>query len=72
MKKKFTLVQIVYIGVMAALVCAVTFFRFPLLGSKVHFANAMCLLSGLLMGGVARNQADRGKEQEDDKVRECV
>ena len=52
MKKKFTLVQIVYIGVMAALVCAVTFFRFPLLGSKVHFANAMCLLSGLLMGGV--------------------
>jgi len=52
MKKKFTLVQIVYIGVMAALVCAVTFFRFPLLGSKVHFANAMCLLSGLLMGGL--------------------
>jgi uncharacterized membrane protein len=53
MKKKFSLVQIVYIGVMAALVCAVTFFRFPLLGSKVHFANAMCLLSGLLMGPVA-------------------
>ena len=52
MKKKFSLVQIVYIGVMAALVCAVTFFRFPLLGSKVHFANAMCLLSGLLMGAV--------------------
>lgn len=52
MKKKFSLVQIVYIGVMAALVCAVTFFRFPLLGSKVHFANAMCLLSGLLMGGL--------------------
>ena len=52
MKKKFTLVQIVYIGVMAALVCAVTFFRFPLQGSKEHFANAMCLLSGLLMGGV--------------------
>ena len=52
MKKKFSLVQIVYIGVMAALVCAVTFFRFPLLGSKVHFANAMCLLSGLLMGGI--------------------
>jgi uncharacterized membrane protein len=50
MKKKFSLVQIVYIGVMAALVCAVTFFRFPLLGSKVHFANAMCLLSGMLFG----------------------
>ena len=33
MKKKLSLVQIVYIGVMAALVCAVTFFRCPLLGS---------------------------------------
>ncbi len=35
---------------MAAVVCVVTLFRFPLLGSKVHFANAMCLLSGLLLG----------------------
>lgn len=53
MNRKLTLSKIVYIGVMAALVCVVTFFRFPLLGSKVHFANAMCLLSGLLMGPVA-------------------
>ena len=30
----------------------VTLFRFPLLGSKVHFANAVCLLSGLLLGPV--------------------
>ena len=52
MKQRFTLRKIVYIGVLAALVCVVTFFRFPLLGSKVHFANAMCLLSGLLMGGI--------------------
>ena len=48
--KERTIFKIVYIAVMAALVCVVTFFRFPLLGSKVHFANAMCLLSGLLMG----------------------
>ena len=52
MKQRFTLKKIVYIGVLAALVCVVTFFRFPLLGSKVHFANAMCLLSGLLLGPV--------------------
>ena len=52
MKQKYSLGKIVYIGVLAALVCVVTFFRFPLLGSKVHFANAMCLLSGLLMGPI--------------------
>jgi uncharacterized membrane protein len=51
-KKTFTTYKIVFIAVMAAIVCVVTFFRFPLLGSKVHFANAMCLLSGLLFGGL--------------------
>ncbi len=48
----FTTYKVVFIGVMAAIVCVVTLFRFPLLGSKVHFANAMCLLSGLLFGPV--------------------
>lgn len=52
MKQTWTTQKIVYTAVLAALVCAVTFFRFPLLGSKIHFANAMCLLSGLLMGPV--------------------
>lgn len=51
-KTTFTTRKIVYIAVLAAIVCVVTFFRFPLLGSKVHLANAMCLLSGLLLGGV--------------------
>ena len=50
--KKFNTYRIVFIAMMAAIVCVVTFFRFPLLGSKVHFANAMCLLSGLLFGPV--------------------
>jgi len=50
--QRFTTHKIVYLAVMAAIVFVVTFFRFPLLGSKVHFANAMCLLSGLLFGGV--------------------
>ena len=42
-----------YIAVLAAIVCVVTLFRFPLLGSKVHLGNAVCLLSGLLMGPAA-------------------
>ena len=37
---------------MAALVCAVTLVRIPFLGSKVHFANAFCLLAGMLLGPV--------------------
>lgn len=53
MRQNWTTKKLVYTAVLAALVCAVTFFRFPLLGSKVHFANAMCLLSGLLMGPAA-------------------
>ena len=51
-KQTFSTYKIVFIAVMAAVVCVVTFFRFPLMGSKVHFANAMCLLSGLLFGPI--------------------
>lgn len=53
MKQTWSTQKLVYTAVLAALVCAVTFFRFPLLGSKIHFANALCLLSGLLMGPLA-------------------
>ena len=42
--------HIVFIAMMAAIVYVVTLLRFPLLGTKVHFANAMCLLAGLLLG----------------------
>ena len=52
MNKRFTIHKIVFIAILAALVFVVTFFRFPLMGSKVHFANAICLLSGLLMGAL--------------------
>ncbi|MDO4740614.1 MAG: ECF transporter S component [Eubacteriales bacterium] len=45
--------KITLIGMMAAVVCVVTLFRFPLFGSKVHFANTMCLLAGLLLGPVS-------------------
>lgn len=57
MKRTFTLQKTIYIAVLAALVFVVTFFRFPLLGSKVHLANAICLLSGLLMGPLAGGMA---------------
>ena len=50
--RKFSTFKMVFVGVMAAVVCVVTLFRFPFLGSKVHFANAMCLLAGLLFGPV--------------------
>ncbi len=40
------------LAIMAAIIYVVTLFRFPFLGSKVHFANAMCLVSGLLFGPV--------------------
>ena len=42
--------DIVFVGVLAAMVYVVTLFRFPLGESKVHFANAVCLLAGMLLG----------------------
>ena len=51
-KPYFTIYRITFIALMAAVVYVLTMFRFPLLGSKVHFANAACLLSGLLFGPV--------------------
>ena len=44
--------RIVFAGVMAAIICVITTLRIPLGQSKVHFANSMCLLSGLLLGPV--------------------
>ena len=49
-KNKFNAYSLAFIGVMAAIIYVVTMFRFPLLGSKVHFANAMCLLGGMFFG----------------------
>lgn len=51
--ERFSIRKTTCIAMMAAVVCVVTYFRFPLLGSKVHFANTMCLLGGLLLGPVS-------------------
>jgi uncharacterized membrane protein len=50
--RRLNTVTISFAAMMAAMVYVVTLFRFPLLGSKVHFANALCLVSGLLLGPV--------------------
>ena len=52
-KQTWSVAQIAYIGVMAAIVLAVTEFRIPLGESKIHLANAFCLLSGMLLGPVS-------------------
>ena len=49
-KSQFNAYVISFVGMMSAIVYVVTLFRFPLGGSKVHFANAMCLLGGMLFG----------------------
>ena len=49
-KQDSRVLNTVLVGALAAMVYVVTLFRFPLLGSKVHFANAVCLLAGLLLG----------------------
>ena len=46
------ILRVAFAGVMAAIICVITIFRIPLGQSKVHFANSMCLLSGLLLGPV--------------------
>ena len=51
-EKHINTVRLSFAAMMAAMVYVVTLFRFPLLGSKVHFANAVCLVSGLLLGPV--------------------
>ena len=49
-KQNWSAADIAYIGVMAAIVLAVTEFRLPLGESKVHLANGFCLLAGMLLG----------------------
>lgn len=49
-KSKFTTLLIVQIGVMSAIIFVITYLRFPLFGSKVHFANTLCLVAGMLLG----------------------
>lgn len=52
-KKSMTAYDLAFIGVMAAIIYVVTLFRIPVGQSKIHLANAVCLLAGMLFGPVA-------------------
>ncbi|MEG2597553.1 MAG: ECF transporter S component [Oscillospiraceae bacterium] len=55
-RKKFTVSDIVMVGLMAAVCWVATNFRIeiptPVGKTMIHFGNIFCLLSGLLLGGV--------------------
>lgn len=53
--KKFDVRQIVLVGVLSALVFALSSLEIPIAigdGTRIHFGNIMCLLSGVLFGPV--------------------
>lgn len=53
--KKFDVRQVVLVGVLAALVFALSSISIPIAigdGTRIHFGNIMCLLSGVLFGPV--------------------
>ena len=50
---KKSVYRITFIAMMAALTYVVTIFRIPLGASKIHLANAVCLLCGMLLGPVS-------------------
>lgn len=52
-KKSMTAYDLAFVGVMAAIIYVVTMFRIPVGQSKIHLANAVCLLAGMLFGPVA-------------------
>ena len=52
-KKSITTYDLAFIGVMAAIIYVVTMFRIPVGQSKIHLANAVCLLAGMLFGPVS-------------------
>ncbi len=45
--------RLTFIAILAAMTYVVTLFRIPLGQSKIHLANAVCLLSGMLLGPVS-------------------
>ena len=52
-KKSMTAYDLAFIGVMAAIIYVVTMFRIPVGQSKIHLANAVCLLAGMLFGPIS-------------------
>jgi len=42
--------RLCFIGLMAAIVFVVNYFRIPFMGTQLHMTNALCVLCGLLFG----------------------
>ncbi|MDD2428203.1 MAG: ECF transporter S component [Eubacteriales bacterium] len=51
-EKRSTIYHIAFVGVMAALVFVSNYISIPVASSRLHVANAVCLLAGMLFGGV--------------------
>ena len=45
--------RICFIGLMAAIVFVVNYFRIPFMGTQLHMTNALCVLCGLLFGPIS-------------------
>lgn len=43
---------VAFVGMMSAVVFVANYFSVPMLSSRIHIANAVCLLAGMLFGGV--------------------
>lgn len=53
-QKRKNILRVAVIGLMAALVYAGNYLQIPLPGeTRIHLGNSMCLLAGLLFGGVS-------------------
>lgn len=51
-RSQSSIYRIAYVGVMAAVVCVSNFISIPTAVSRLHVANAVCLLAGMLLGGI--------------------
>lgn len=51
-KKTDSVYAVTFVGMMAAVVFVANFFSIPTAASRLHIANAVCLLGGMLFGGV--------------------
>ncbi len=51
-RKSDSVYMVTFVGMMAAVVFVANFFSIPTAASRIHIANAVCLLAGMLFGGV--------------------
>ncbi len=51
-EKRSNIYHVAFVGVMAALVFVSNYISIPVASSRLHVANAVCILAGMLFGGV--------------------